>query len=320
MDKIQLITTGLKGLVGSKFAQDFADKYDFLSLDLRNPNNPVDITNYESVIKAFSRAPEAKFVFHLAAFTDVTKAWQQRDDKNGLAYQVNVVGTKNIVKACKQTNKHLIHVSTAYVFNGKKEGLYLETDPTSPIEWYGQTKTWAEEAVTGSDIDWTILRIDQPFRSDNFAKLDIAHRSIVGLKNNNLPPMFINHYFGPTYIDDFAKVVDFFIRTDHTGLFHASSGEQWTDYKFASLIKKSLELKNLDDAEAKLKLKKSGENVLAENQKLTDIKQGNLSTYLKTLNRPYQQNTAMNCDKLKGILDFKMKSVQEAMEQKKLRI
>lgn len=302
MNKPQLITTGLNGLVGSKFAKDFADKYSFVSLDVRNPKNPVDITNYESVIKAFEKAPKTKFVFHLAAFTDVTRAWQERNNKNGLAYQVNVVGTKNIVKACQQTNKHLIHISTAYVFNGEKKELYLETDKMSPIEWYGKTKAWAEKAVMSSNIKWTILRIDQPFRSDNFEKVDILHRIVSGLQNGNLPPMFIDHHFGPTYIDDFAKVVDFFIRTGKTGLFHASSGEQWTDYKFAKLIKKQLEVR-LTKKRAALQIK----------EKLQKIKIAKLEEYLKTLNRPYQQNTAMNCKKLTKILDFKMKSVEEAV-------
>lgn len=297
MAKQQLITTGLNGLVGSKFANDFGNVYDFKNLDLRDEQQPVDITSYQSVLTAFEQAPEAKFVFHLAAFTDVTRAWQEKGKKDGLVYQVNVVGTQNIVRACQATHKHLIHISTAYVFNGEKTGLYLETDPMKPIEWYGQTKALAEEAVMQSNINWTILRIDQPFRSDNFEKLDIAHRIMAGLNNNNLPPMFNNHYFGPTYIDDFAKVVDFIIRTGHTGIFHASSGEQWTDYDFANLIREKM---------------MEGGN---DEKQLPEIKAGNLNDYLKTLNRPYQKNTAMNCNKLQRIIDFKMKSVEEAVEE-----
>ena len=226
--KTPLIATGLNGLVGSKFHDDFDHKYDFQNLDLRDPENPVDITNAEQILKIFQNSP-AQFVFHLAAYTDVTGAWKQKDDKNGVAYRVNVVGTQNIVDACAATGKHLIHVSTAYVFDGEKDGLYTEDDPTNPIEWYGQTKLWAEEAVMSSDINWTILRIDQPFRSDKFPKVDIAHRIIDGLKAGTLYPQFTNHYFGPTFIDDFAKIVDWVIRTKTTGLFHASSGEKWSD-------------------------------------------------------------------------------------------
>jgi dTDP-4-dehydrorhamnose reductase len=54
--------------------------------------------------------------------------------------------------------------------------MYLETDKTNPIEWYGKTKALAEEVIQKSDIAWTILRIDQPFRNDAFTKIDTLHR------------------------------------------------------------------------------------------------------------------------------------------------
>ncbi len=282
---IPLLATGLNGLVGSKFATDFADRYDFTNLSVSDKDNPVDVTDFDQVKKAFCDS-EAQFVVHLAAFTDVTKAWEQNGDKDGLAYQVNVVGTENIVTASQETGKHLIHISTAYVFDGEKDGLYTEEDQTNPIEWYGQTKLWAEEAVQNSDIDWTILRIDQPFRSDNFPKPDLVRKTIQLIEKGI--PLFSDHYFGPTHVDDFAKVIDWVIRTGSKGLYHASSGEQWSDYKFGELISKTF---NLDH----------------------DLRMTDLEGYLKTLNRPYQKNTAMDVGKLKSVIDFEMMTVEESI-------
>jgi dTDP-4-dehydrorhamnose reductase len=104
-------------------------------------------------------------------------------------------GTKNLIRACEESNKHLIHISTAYVFDGSNEEMYVEDDVTNPIEWYGQTKLWAEEAVLESDIKSSILRIDQPFRDDEYPKVDVVHRIIKGLQENNLYPQFGNHFF-----------------------------------------------------------------------------------------------------------------------------
>ncbi len=283
-----VIATGLNGLVGSKFEQLFSGKYKFDRMDSSSKDNPVDITNFDQVIKVFQDS-SAKSVIHLAAYTNVTGAWEQTNDKTGPAYLVNVEGTKNIVRACEETGKHLIHISTAYVFNGENDGLYLETDPTSPIEWYGQTKALAEEAVMNSKTPWTIFRIDQPFRSDAFHKMDVVHKIINGLNEGTLYPQFADHFFGPTFIDDFAKVLDWSIRTQTTGLFHASSGEKWSDFDFATLIKETHGI--------------SGE-----------VKSGMLSDYLKTLARPYQRNTALNCEKLRSALDFSLLSVAEAIE------
>jgi dTDP-4-dehydrorhamnose reductase len=287
--KQTILTTGINGLVGSKFKKDFADKYDFDSLDISDPTNPTDITDYDQVINRFKNS-DTKFVIHLAAFTNVTAAFEQKDDKNGICWKVNVLGTENIIKACQETGKHLIHISTAYVFDGEKEGLYTEEDQPKPIEWYGQTKYEAEQRVINSDIAWTILRIDQPFRSDEFARKDVAHKIIDGLNEGNLNPQFSNQYFGPTFIDDFAKILDWVIRTSTTGLYHATSGEQWNPYDFATAIKEKLNL--------------SGK-----------VKKGDLDEYLKTLNRPYQKNTAMNCEKLQKLLDFEAKTILQSIKE-----
>ncbi|GIK83913.1 MAG: NAD(P)-dependent oxidoreductase [Patescibacteria group bacterium] len=286
--KQAVLVTGANGLVGSKFTQQFADTYDFVSLDISNPLNPVDITQSASVLKALENT-QAKHIVHYAAYTDVTGAWKQNGDESGIAYKVNVDGTKNIIAACEKTNKHLIHISTAYVFNGEKEGLYSESDELSPIEWYGHTKAEAERAVTESNIKWTILRIDQPFRSDTQVRPDVVRRVAQGLTDGTLYPQFTNHYFGPTYIDDFARVVDFIIKTDTIGLFNASSGEKWTDFDFAKLVNETLQLNGT-------------------------VKPGDLDNYLRTLDRPYQRNTAMDVSKLKSILDFELLSVKEAVK------
>jgi dTDP-4-dehydrorhamnose reductase len=284
----QILGTGLSGLIGSKLVQSFSSQYIFQNLDVNDPTTPVDITDLDQVQTAFENS-SAPVVVHFAAFTDVTKAWEQRDDKNGVAYKVNVLGTRNIAQAAATTGKHLIHISTAYVFDGEKEQPYTEADPVNPIEWYGQTKAWAEEEVAHHAQNWTILRIDQPFRSDSFPRLDLAHRIIAGLKDNTLYPQFTNHFFGPTFIDDFVKVIEWVMRTGSTGIYHASSGEQWTDYDFAQVVNETLQL--------------GGE-----------VKPGDLNEYLQTLSRPYQKNTSLNCQKLTGLLDFSLLSIKSAVQ------
>jgi len=290
MNKQIILGTGLNGLVGSKFVSHFSNHYQFDNLDLRDEKRPVDITNQEQVENVIAQS-NADFLIHFAAFTDVSAAWEQNGDKNGLCYQVNVEGTKNIAYACQKFNKHLIHISTAYVFDGEKEGLYTETDPLSPIEWYGQTKAWAEKIVrTTDDLTWTILRIDQPFRSDPFPKLDIAWKLIKGMRAGKIYPQFSDHFFGPTYIDDFAKVLDAVIRLKLTGLFHATSGEQWTDFAFAQTIAQKL---NIDYR----------------------VEAGNLSKYLENSQRPYQKNTALSVKKLKSALDFSLTPITSAISK-----
>ena len=283
-----IAVTGAHGLIGSQFLSLFADVYDFETLDISHATNPVDITKQDDVARALENSA-AQFVVHFAAFTDVTGAYKQAGDISGPAYQVNVVGTRNIVAACKKTSKHLIHISTAYVFDGDCETTYLETDPINPIEWYGHTKALAEEAVLSYPLH-TILRIDQPFRSDTQVRPDVVRRIAAGLQDKTLYPQWTDHYFGPTFIDDFAKVLDWVIRTRTTGLFHATANEKWNDYDFSQAIMSTLKL--------------SGE-----------ITRGTLTEYLTTINRPYQRNTALNSQKLLALLDFQILSVEEALRK-----
>lgn len=273
MSKTQLLGTGLTGLVGSKFVELYDDTYEFTNLDLATG---VDITHADQVMNAVTKHP-AKVLVHFAAFTDVSKAHQEKGDKSGIVYKVNVLGTQNIVEAVKKSGKRLIHISTAYVFDGEKEGLYTEEDKINPIEWYGQTKAWAEEVVASSGIDNAILRIDQPYRQDDFSKLDILHRIKKGLEEGKLPPMFTDHTFTATKIEEFAKILDFVIQHQIAGIFHATTDPVTTDYEFAQKIKEQFNLKG-------------------------EIKKGSLTEYLKTTNRPYQKNTALDTSKLKKVM------------------
>lgn len=284
-----LLTTGLKGLIGSKLFDTFNDRYQFESLDVSDPDQPVDITDAEQVMAAFQRSA-APAVVHFAAFTNVNAAWEQKDQVDGPAYQINVVGTENVIKAAEATHKHIIHISTAYVFDGDKVTPYTEADEPQAIEWYGQTKLLAEQRVQAAQTPWTILRIDQPFRSDEFTRPDIVRRIIFGLTTDTLYPQFTNHFFGPTYIDDFVKVIDWVLRTGQTGLFHATNGEQWSDFDFATLINETHQIG-------------------------ADIKTGDLNEYLKTVQRPYQRNTALDNSKLVALLDFKLHTIREAIAQ-----
>ncbi|MEO8581237.1 MAG: sugar nucleotide-binding protein [Patescibacteria group bacterium] len=275
MSKTSVLGTGLSGLVGSKFVEMNSELFEFTNLDLATG---VDITNLDSVKAAVVDHP-AEVVVHFAAFTDVSKAYEEKDDKDGIVYKVNVGGTEHIVQAVKESGKRLIHISTAYVFDGKKEGLYTEEDSMNPIEWYGRTKAWAEEAVLSAGISAAIFRIDQPYRQDEFPKLDILHRIKKGLEEGTLPPMFINHTFTATKIEQFADTLKFAIQNPLEGIFHATTDPVTTDYQFAMDIQKQFGLKG-------------------------EIKPGDLNEYLKRTNRPYQKNTALDTTKLKE----KMKS------------
>ena len=100
----------------------------------------LDITRPADLGDALDRAgPEV--VVHAAAYTDVGGA--ERDRK--ACWDVNVGGTRNIVRAVTQRDIFLVHISTDYVFDGTTGG-YAEDDPVGPVRnYYALSKLAAEE-------------------------------------------------------------------------------------------------------------------------------------------------------------------------------
>ncbi len=282
-----LVTTGGNGLVGSRITELLADEFSFNNLDLRS-DPPVDITDETAVARALSQS-SAEWVIHLAAITDVTKAHEENGNTNGLTYRVNVLGTQAVANACKSTGKKLLHISTAYVFNGAKKEPYTEEDAPSPIEWYGETKAKAEAVVLSTDLHSVVLRIDNPFRKTPFEKLDIVQRIAQKLAAGTLPPQFSDSHFGPTYIEDTARIIRWILSANAKGVYHATNDESWTPFEFAKLVANRV-------------------------GKQSEVREGSLTEFLATTSRPYQRNTALSCKKLLADSGMRLTPIVEAVQ------
>lgn len=288
--KPTLLVTGLSGLVGSRFLYLYADKYEMVNLDL---TSGIDITDAASVEQIFSSS-NAQAVVHLAAYTNVSAAYEQQGDTEGVCYKVNVLGTKTIAEAAQKYNKYLVHVSTDYVFDGKKQDQYVENDVPSPIEWYGQTKLWAEEAVAKSEVKGAILRMAFPYQA-NPSRPDFLAKVIENLKKNTLPPAFADHVITPTFVDDVTTVFDYCITHQPTGVYHMVGSSSHTDYEIASMVNEIFDLEGT-------------------------VQPGSLTEYLKKVNRPYQQTMRVSNEKLTREFGIQMHTVPDGLREIKNQI
>src|SRR5690606_31594138 len=89
-----------------------------------------------------------------AAYTNVEEAEQNPE----LAFKVNADGTRNLALACKEHGTTLIHISTDYVFDGKKDTPYTINDKPNPINEYGKSKLKGEEHIRQILYNHFILR------------------------------------------------------------------------------------------------------------------------------------------------------------------
>lgn len=112
-----------------------------------------DIADAAAVAAALARC-KPDLVVNAAAYTKVDLAETNVEE----ARKGNEIGPAVLAGACASAGVPMVHVSTDYVFDGSKEGAYLESDPVCPIGTYGGTKAAGEEAVRRTLKRHVILR------------------------------------------------------------------------------------------------------------------------------------------------------------------
>jgi dTDP-4-dehydrorhamnose reductase len=232
-------------------------------------------------------------LIHLAAFTDVNRAWQERGKKDSPCYRINVLGTRNVVKMCRRYGQYLIHVSTDFVFNGEKKSEYTEEDEVGPVEWYGQTKAWAEEEVRNGLASYAIVRIAFPFRASFIGKSDVVRKIKDGLVNKTLPLMFTDQIITPTLIDEIAVVVDKMIQQKPQGIYHVTGANSISPYKLALEVARVFKL----------------DQSLVRPALLVEFIKNNPQV------RPYQKRLALSNHKVRGELGVKLSSFDEGLRE-----
>ena len=147
---MRMLVTGANGQVGWELSNRGAKRgLEILALD----RSALDITDPVSVSREVNR-PGVSLVVNAAGYTAVDEAESEPE----LAFAVNRDGPGHLASACAETGIPLIHISTDFVFNGQKHDPYLETDQTSPLNVYGQSKV-AGEVVVGERLrEHIILR------------------------------------------------------------------------------------------------------------------------------------------------------------------
>ena len=154
---MKILITGINGLVGNALFNFYSDSNHELLLTSRNleglASASLDITKKEEVDNIIDEfKPDA--VINTAAIADVDLCEEEKE----VCWNTNVTAIGYLIDACKRHDTHLIHISTDYIFNGEKDGLYVEEDNPDPLGYYGESKLGGENLLKESNIDYAILR------------------------------------------------------------------------------------------------------------------------------------------------------------------
>lgn len=161
---VNVLVTGAEGQVARCLAEA-AEACGCSVVAMGRPE--LDITRSETIAGAIAaRRPDV--IVNAAAYTAVDKAESEPEQ----AHLVNATGAGNVARAAHEAGIPVIHISTDYVYDGGKDGIYVETDATAPVNTYGRTKLAGEQAVAEATSRHIILRtswVHSPF-GNNFVK------------------------------------------------------------------------------------------------------------------------------------------------------
>lgn len=191
-----------------------------------------DLGHSDSVDKALT-AVAPNIIVNAAAYTAVDRAEQEKL----AAYQANTHAVAQLADYALRENALLIHYSTDYVFDGSKDGAYVETDVPNPLSVYGDSKRKGEIAIIESGCAYLIFRTSWVFaaRGANFAKTMLR----LGLEKEELR-VVADQWGAPTSAELIADVTAHALHSAMAkktrSLYHLAAGGETNWHGYASYV------------------------------------------------------------------------------------
>lgn len=191
-----------------------------------------DITDESQVQGVVS---QSEVIVNCAAYTNVEKAESEIE----LANQVNGYAVGRLGRIAKEANVPVIHISTDFVFDGTKEGPYVETDTMNPVSVYGGSKLLGETLLAESGCVHCIVRLEWAYGKNG---VNFITKIIEAAKTRETIRVVDDQVGTPTHTLEAAKVLCDMLAMNPfpTGLYHlAASGYisryEMTRYLFEKL-------------------------------------------------------------------------------------
>ena len=269
---MKVLITGREG----QLARGLLEAADGIGVDVLAIGRPeVDVVD-EGAVTAVIARERPDLVVNAAAYTAVDKA----ESEPAVAHAVNALGAEAVARAGAAHSIPIIQISTDYVFDGMKDGPYVEDDLTAPINVYGRTKLEGEHRVAKACQRHLILRtawVYSPWGA-NFVKTMLrlaATRPNIGVVDDQRGSPTSALHLARIVLDIAGRVV-----TDPAGaqwgIYHAVGGGETTWCGFAREIFR---------------------NAAAQGLPVADVAAIATSAYPTPARRP--ANSRLNCDRLR---------------------
>jgi dTDP-4-dehydrorhamnose reductase len=229
---MKYLIIGKNGQLGKEFVKVLSEKNkNFTAVG----HEDLEIGNLSQVLDIFERI-KPNLVINCSAYNFVDKA----EEDYPTAYKTNSVGVRNLAYASKKFNAFLIHYSTDYVFDGKKEGLYTEKDQPNPLNEYGKSKYLGEIYLKEENENSLIFRVSWVFGE---GKQNFIYKLQQWAENNEYLKVAYDEISVPTYTGRIVEITLKSIEKGISGLFHLTNSGYASRYEWAKAILKYKKVK-----------------------------------------------------------------------------
>lgn len=208
---MNVLITGANGQLGQEFQKLFTNEHiSFIPTDYKE----LDITDIDAIRKIIK---ENKFthIINCAAYNAVDKA----EEDWRTAYSVNGLAVRNLAIAANEISAEIVHYSTDYVFDGKKDTPYTIYDDPNPINKYGESKFLGEKNIALAN-KYYLLRVSWVFGTGN---INFAKKVIGWSKKTDHIRISDDEISSPTYAVDLVKATLEILKKKVYGLYHVSN-------------------------------------------------------------------------------------------------
>jgi dTDP-4-dehydrorhamnose reductase len=221
---MKLLITGAAGQVGVALQSHLRSLGEVIPAS-RNELNLAQVDSLMAQVDAIR--PDV--IVNAAAYTAVDQA----ENEPELAETINGIAPGILAKAAQQIGASIIHISTDYVFDGRKSSPYLESDAVNPLSVYGHTKLLGEQQVVANCDRACILRTAWVYGCagrSNFVKM-----LKLGAERPELR-VVADQIGSPTWAEDIASAIARLIESQAIGTFHFTNSGVASWYDFAIAI------------------------------------------------------------------------------------
>ena len=233
---MKILITGASGLLGREIMRAFED-HDLTGLSHSREKTGLRQTDLREGIAFRDLLAELNpdLVINVAAYRDPDYCAENRED----ALQLNVEPL-HIMADCLPTETGIIQISSDYVFDGKNPP-YTEDSRRNPVNFYGETKCLAEDAIADRDNALSIRIPVLVGMDDSFEKSGFLYKLVTAARGSEETILDNAHIRYPTWTRDVARALRFAVDKRLSGCIHYSGLDGGTQYTLALKVAELLE-------------------------------------------------------------------------------